>query len=105
MTDCVMVRTTVASEADAIRMGDAVVDARLAACVQTMPVESTYRWQGRVERSAEFLLLMKTRRALVDALMTFVREQHAYDVPELVVTAIEAGSADYLSWIRQETQG
>jgi periplasmic divalent cation tolerance protein len=105
LTDCFMVSTTVESGADADRLADAVVEARLAACVQQVPIRSTYRWEGKVEHASEVLLLMKTQRRRVDELMQFVRERHAYEVPELVVTAIEAGGSDYLAWIGRETGG
>jgi len=105
MTECVVIRTTVESEQDAERLANAVVEASLAACVQVMPIRSTYRWQGKIENSAELLLLMKTRRALATELMAFVKERHPYEVPELVVTAIEDGSEDYLDWIKDETRG
>lgn len=104
MSDYVVVSTTVEHEDDASRLADSVVEARLAACVQFLPVRSTYRWQGKLEHAVETLLLMKTRREFADLLMDFVRERHPYEVPELTVTRIEAGSQDYLGWISRETE-
>ena len=100
----VVVSTTVEGDADADRLADAVVGERLAACVQVVPVRSTYRWQGKVEHAPEFLLLMKTRKSLVESLMSFVRERHPYDVPELTVMRLDGGSPDYLKWIEEETE-
>jgi periplasmic divalent cation tolerance protein len=103
MTDCVIVSTTVSSATAADELADAVIDSRLAACVQQMPVKSTYRWQGKIERAPEVLVVMKTRRELAEELMSFVRERHTYEVPELTVAAIVDGSPDYLEWITEET--
>ncbi len=104
MMDCVVVSTTVEQSDDADRLADAVVAAKLAACVQVMPIRSTYRWEGRIEHASELLLSMKTRRDASEALMAFVRERHPYKVPELTVMAIEGGSPGYLEWIRSETE-
>lgn len=104
MSAYVVVSTTVEREDEANRLAEAVIEARLAACVQILPVRSVYRWQNKVERAAEALLQMKTRSECVQPLMQFVRDRHAYDVPELTVTKIEAGSEDYLGWISEETQ-
>ncbi len=104
MSEFVIVTTTVSSEADADRLTDAVMQARLAACVQRMPVFSTYRWDGKLEREPEVLLLMKTRRMLVEPLQELVIGQHSYELPEFVVTAIENGSSDYLRWIAENTE-
>ncbi len=100
----VVVSTTVEGDAAADRLADAVVGDRLAACVQVVPVRSTYRWQGKVEHAPELLLLMKTRKDLVESLMSFVRERHPYDVPELTVMRLDGGSPDYLKWIEEETE-
>ena len=104
MSDYVVVSTAVGQAEDAGRLAEAVVDARLAACVQILSAKSTYRWQGQVEHADEALLLMKTRRECAGPLMKFVRERHQYEVPELTVTNIEAGSPDYLRWIHEETE-
>ncbi len=100
----VVVSTTVEGDAEADRLADAVVGERLAACVQVVPIRSTYRWQGKVEHASELLLLMKTRQTLVDSLMAFVCERHPYDLPELTVTRLDGGSPDYLRWIEEETE-
>ena len=79
------------------------MDERLAACVNRLPVESVYRWQGAVEEAAEVLLIVKTRRPLLDLLAARVRELHSYDVPELIVLPLVAGWPPYLAWIAAET--
>lgn len=99
----VMVTTTVGDEKAARELAAAVVDARLAACVQCLPIHSTYRWKGARESASEFLLLAKTRAALSERLTTFIREAHSYELPEIVVVPIVGGLAPYLEWIRTET--
>jgi periplasmic divalent cation tolerance protein len=93
----VQVTCGTADEADAI--ADALVEGRLAACVQRMPIRSTYRWQGVVEHADETLLLVKTRRALVDSITDAVRRLHSYDLPAITCVEIVAGSPDTLAWI------
>ena len=73
---------------------------RLAACVNVLPgIESTYRWQGAIERTAEWLLLIKSREDRVEALREALVEAHPYDVPECVVLPLEGGHRPYLDWI------
>jgi len=95
----VVVMTTVASEVEARTLAERLVEARLAACVQIMPIRSIYTWEGRVHDDQEHLLLVKTRGEKLEALETLVREAHSYEVPEITVVPIEAGSAAYLGWI------
>jgi periplasmic divalent cation tolerance protein len=85
------------------RLARAIVEERLAACVNVVPgVRSIYRWQGAVQDDTEVLLVMKTRADRVDALGARVRELHPYDVPEVLALAAAGGSADYLAWVRAE---
>lgn len=88
--------------ATAHRIADALVDARLAACVSVLPgVHSTYRWQGRVERADEVLLLIKTTRDALPALQARLPGLHPYELPELL--AVEAaGLPAYLDWIARD---
>jgi periplasmic divalent cation tolerance protein len=101
-SEYVVVNTTVEAPADAERLAEEVVAARLAACVQVGSVRSTYRWQGKVERADERLLSMKTTAALAARLVDFVRSRHPYEEPELVVLPIVGGSRSYLEWIGRE---
>jgi periplasmic divalent cation tolerance protein len=88
----------------AARIARALVDERLAACVQALPgVTSTYRWQGEVQVDAETLLLIKTTRARIEALMARVAELHPYDTPELLVLEVVDGAPDYLAWLEAAT--
>jgi len=102
MTDKKIVLTTCGNDADASRIARALIERRLAACVNILPgVRSLYHWQGKVEEDAELLLVIKTTEAALEPLKTAVAEVHPYDVPELVVLAIEGGAASYLNWIAE----
>ena len=92
--------TTTASRANARDIAKAVVDRRLAACVQVVgPIESTYRWQGRIETAREWLCLIKTTRTRYRKLAAAVEALHPYDTPEIIVVPITAGSRRYLGWL------
>ncbi|MBM3320589.1 MAG: divalent-cation tolerance protein CutA [Candidatus Eisenbacteria bacterium] len=79
-----------------------LVDSRLAACVNRIePIRSTYRWRGEVHADDEALLLIKTSRDLLDRVETHVRENHPYEVPEILALAIDGGNAAYLDWIAE----
>ena len=102
MTDHVQVLTTVGSEEDAERISIALVERRLAACVQTVgPIASRYRWQGKVETAREWQCLAKTEAARYPDLEAAIRELHPYDEPEIVATPIVVGSAGYLAWVSE----
>ncbi|MCB1019453.1 MAG: divalent-cation tolerance protein CutA [Acidobacteria bacterium] len=100
MTDKRIVLTTCGSEADAERIARALVERRLAACVNIIGgVRSIYRWKDAVEDDAELLLIIKTQTSAIERLKAAITELHPYDVPELVVVAIEDGASAYLDWI------
>ena len=87
----------------AARIARALVEERLAACVQTLPaMRSTYRWQGEVREDGEVLLLIKTAQARLPALKTRIAALHPYEVPELLVFAASDGLPAYLAWIETE---
>lgn len=98
-SEFVVAMTTVDSDEAADRIAASVVEARLAACVQVLPIRSVYRWDGRVERADERLLLVKTTADAVTALEAKLGEEHPYDVPEFLVMPVTAGSDGYLEWI------
>lgn len=101
MTDKCVVLVTCASTAEARRIARAVVEARLAACVNILPgaVESVYRWKGKVETARERLLVIKTSRKRLAKLREAVSRLHSYEVPEFIALPIAAGSAAYLAWV------
>lgn len=103
MNDHVEIQITCGSTAEADVIATALVERRLAACVQQLPIRSTYRWNGMVERDDEVLLLVKTRRARYSDIERAVFELHSYDVPAITCVEIVAGSRSYLDWIDAET--
>lgn len=99
-----VVLVTAASEEEARSLARALVAERLAACVNIVgPMHSVYRWKDAVEEEPEYLLLVKTRAALVKRLGARVRELHSYEVPEVLALAPAAGSAPYLKWLWNST--
>ena len=100
VSDAIVVFMTAANGEEAARLADMLVGAHLAACVQILPeMESVYRWQGKIERAAEILLLAKTTRSKFDELEREVRALHSYDTPEIIAVPVTAGSAPYLQWL------
>ena len=101
MPDIVLILTTVASEAQGDTIAAALVDERLAACVNVLaPMTSIYRWNGTVERAVERQLVIKTTRERIAAVQRRVGELHEYDLPEFIVLPVADGSAPYLEWVR-----
>jgi periplasmic divalent cation tolerance protein len=99
--DAIVVFLTAASGEEAARLADLLVGANLAACVQILPeMESVYRWQGKIERQAEILLLAKTTLGKFVKLEAEVRGLHSYDTPEIIAVPIAAGSAPYVNWLK-----
>src|SRR4051794_24105846 len=96
-SDYVLVLTTLPADADAAAFAAALVETRLAACVNLMPVmQSVYRWQGVVEQEAERQVVIKTSRLRIPALWERLRDLHPYEVPEFIVLPIVDGSDAYL---------
>lgn len=104
MSDHAIVLTTIDSEAGADRLIAAVLDARLAACVQTHPITSHYVWEGARRRDAEIALQMKIKRADWDDVAAAIRAAHSYETPEIVL--LELGEVDqrYAAWIGDVTR-
>ncbi len=99
----VIVITTVSAEELAVKLAELITTSRLAACVQFWPIRSVYWWQGKLESGAEFILHCKTQAIHVPALQEFIRSNHPYEVPEIIVTPILTGHQPYLDWISAET--
>lgn len=99
MTGMIVVLTTCCSEVEAAKIAHELVAAGLAACVNiNAGVRSVYRWQGAVEESAEWLLIVKTRRDLFDEVSRKIGELHSYQVPEAVALAVVDAAPAYLDW-------
>jgi periplasmic divalent cation tolerance protein len=103
MTDKIIVFNTCASAEEAERIARALVNARLAACVNVLGgARSYYRWQGAIEDAGEWLLVIKSSRAQFDRLRAELERLHSYTVPEIVAVPIVDGSLNYLNWLDQE---
>ncbi len=102
--DFVVVFVTAGSADEAQRIGRALVEERLAGCVNVLgPIRSIYRWQETVEEADEHLLVAKARATDLPALDERVRALHSYDVPEILAVAVAGGSEDYLAWLAAVT--
>lgn len=106
MTDKIVVLSTCASAEEAERIAGRVVELRLAACVNILPrLKSVYRWKGAIEKSEEWLMLIKSRRHLMAKLAREIQTMHSYETPEMIALPVVDGSASYLNWIEAETDG
>jgi len=106
MERAVFVYTTYPSIVEAEAAGRALVEQRLAACVNILPgMVSHYRWQGAVERGEEAVMLIKTRASLAAAVCAKVKAIHSYSTPAILVLSIESVDQTYLAWILAETEG
>jgi periplasmic divalent cation tolerance protein len=100
MSEHAVVLSTASSADEARRIAEALVEGRLAACVNVLSgVSSTYRWKDAVERADEWLLIVKTRRERFDDVARTIRELHSYEVPEVVLLDVARGDDRYLAWI------
>ncbi|MBI5041468.1 MAG: divalent-cation tolerance protein CutA [Gammaproteobacteria bacterium] len=106
MTDAhCIVLCTVPDAATAESLARALVEARLAACVNVLPgLTSVYRWQGQIQQDNELLLIAKTRRENFDALCTTLRGLHPYELPEIIAVPVIDGLPAYLGWIDQNLE-
>ena len=96
----VIVLSTLPTEQDPLALARVLVEEHLAACVNVLPpMQSVYRWEGKIERATEHQLVMKTTGARVEALKARLTDLHPYDVPEILVLSVADGGADYLQWI------
>ena len=102
--ETLLVLTNCPDEEAANTIALAIVEARLAACVNILPrVQSIYRWQGRIESATEIPLLIKSTAASYPALEQAIRTLHPYEIPEIVALPITAGLPAYLNWVAEET--
>ncbi len=102
MSNARIVLTTTGSQEEARKIARELVERRLAACVNIVPqIESIYRWEGKVETSTEWLLLIKTQAGSFERVRDAVKELHSYDLPECVMLELAAGSEEYLNWIAE----
>ncbi len=105
MERVIFVYTTYPSLVEAEQAGRAIVEERLAACVNILPgMVSHYRWQGAIERGEEVVMIVKTRASLAEAVRKAVKKGHSYTTPAIVFLPVEGGDPGYMSWIAAETK-
>ena len=105
MSEHCVIFITAGSKEAADTLSRGLVENKLAFCVNTVPgIQSTYHWEGKIHVDEEILLIVKTRKDLYDALESWVKTNHSYDVPEIIALPIERGLPEYLSgiddWVR-----
>ena len=104
-TSLILILSTVPDRETAHHLAAALVEQRLAACVNLLPqVTSVYEWQGRLEQSEEILLLIKTTKHNYPAVESVLRAKHPYELPEILAVPVEQGLTDYLDWVERCTK-
>ena len=103
-TKAILIMTTIDNDDAAARIATELVERREAACVQQVDIRSRYRWQGEVKCDPEILLLVKTSTGAAEAAMQTIRENHGYDVPEIIALPVTDGWPAYLDWIDDSTR-
>ena len=105
MSHARIVLTTAGSHDEASKIAHALVERKLAACVNIVPqIESVYRWQGKVETATEWLLIIKTQAEAFARVREAIKELHSYELPECVMLEINGGSEEYLKWIGENVK-
>jgi len=105
MTDARIVLTTAGSPEEAEKIARALVEGRLAACVNIVPqIQSVYRWKDKIEQETEWLLIIKTKGNVFESVADAIKELHSYELPECVMLEVDSGSERYLNWIRENTR-
>ena len=105
MSETIIVLVTCGSEEEAVKISNALVEERLAACVNLIsPVRSVYRWEEKIWDEKEWLLIIKTQRKRFQEIETRVKSLHSYSVPEIISLPIVEGSSSYLNWLMEMTQ-
>jgi periplasmic divalent cation tolerance protein len=106
MTEYIVVYVTAPNEEEAGKIARSLVEDKLAGCVNIVKnMRSIYRWQGKIEDEDEVLMIVKTRKEHFAHIREMVKRLHSYSVPEIIVLPIVAGSEDYLTWLKEETNG
>jgi periplasmic divalent cation tolerance protein len=100
----IIVLTNAPDRAVAREIADALIDRKLAACVNILAeCTSVYRWKGAVETATEVPLLIKTRADIYDDVEAAIRGLHPYELPEIIAVSVERGSPDFLAWVNAQT--
>jgi periplasmic divalent cation tolerance protein len=105
MSESIVVLVTCGSEEEALKIANALVESRLASCVNLVaPIRSIYRWEGKIWDEKEWLLIIKTQKHRFEELEKKVKSLHSYSVPEIISLPITEGSSAYLNWVRENTE-
>jgi periplasmic divalent cation tolerance protein len=103
MPEHIQVFVTIDDESKAVEIAEDIINKKLAACVQiTGPATSVYRWEGKVNKDKEWLLIFKTSGKLYDELEEEIKRQHTYEIPEILALPVIKGNMDYLNWLNME---
>lgn len=101
---CCMVLSTTDCQKTAQKIIEAVLEQELAACIQTLPIQSHYKWEGRLHQDAEILLMFKTKEVCYEKLEDTITSLHNYEVPEVIQLPITQGFNPYLAWLEESTR-
>lgn len=105
MNEEIVIFITASSKEEAQKIGGNLVELKLAACANILsPIQSIFRWQGKVCDEPEVLMILKSVKSNLDIIIEKVKQLHSYDVPEIIALPIIAGSDEYLNWIKEETK-
>ena len=100
MNDPIIILTTVSSKKEAELIGSKLIDKELAACVNIIPnIKSIYRWEGKINKDSEYLLIIKTVKRAEDDVFENIRKLHSYNTPEMISIPITGGEKSYLNWL------
>ena len=106
MSDAVVILVTTPTIDEARKIGNALVEEKLIACANIIPqVESIFYWQDKVCNEKEALMVIKTRKKLIEKIIKRVKALHSYSVPEVIALPIIKGSKDYIKWVKEVTKG
>ena len=100
MNSALIVLTTCPNSAEAKQLATGLVENKLAACVQLKAISSIYQWQGEVQQDEEIQLVIKTTQERYTAIEHFIKQQHSYELPEIIALPVQTGSDEYLSWLQ-----
>jgi periplasmic divalent cation tolerance protein len=101
----VIVQITTKDEAEARKLAVLLLEQKRAACINIIPVVSTlYRWQGKIENGTESLMIVKTKISLLRDIISLVKANHSYQVPEVIAMPIHGGNPEYLAWLEDELE-
>lgn len=99
----IVIQTACKSAKEARKIAEVLVKEKLAACVSISPVESIYRWKGKIKKAKEVLLVIKTQEGLAKKVTSTVKKLNSYEIPEIMAFQIAGGSKSYLGWLKKET--